>query len=276
MLVIKLGGGAGNDPGPLLEELARARPAQARPAQTRPAQTMILVHGGSARVDELSAALGHPPRFLTSPSGYVSRRTDRRTAEIFAMACGDVNRRLVEDLRAGGVHAFGLSGLDGGLLRAKRKTALRAVDESGRVRVVRDDYTGTVESVDAALLELLLGHGLVPVVSPPALSSDGEIVNVDGDRAAAAIAAALGAETLVLLTGAPGLLRDPQDPASRVDRIERQGLDAARQLARGRMRIKLRAVEEALDGGVARVVIAPSATGNPLAKALAGEGTVCS
>ena len=124
MWVIKIGGGAGNAIEPLLDELCSEH-------RERP---WILVHGGSKRLDEVSTALGHPPRTLVSPSGYTSRRTDRRTALTMAMVlAGEINQRIVESLQARGVDAFGLSGLDGGLVRARRKRAIRAV-EDGRWR----------------------------------------------------------------------------------------------------------------------------------------------
>lgn len=268
MLVIKIGGGEGNALEPLLEDIVQT---------WRAGLPWVLVHGGSGRVGEVSKAMGREPRFVTSPSGFTSRRTDRETALLFTMVCaGDVNKRIVESLQRQGVNAIGLSGLDGGLLRAKRKKALRIV-EDGRTRVLRDDYTGTIESVDGQLLRLLIDRGYLPVISPPALSTEGEMVNVDGDRAAAAVARALDAESLVLLTGASGLLRDARDPDSRIDRLARIDLDqAGRQWAQGRMKIKLKAAEEALDGGVDRVWIGPSDRSRPLHNVLAGQGTVIS
>ena len=265
MWVIKLGGGAGNALEPLLDELATEH-------RDRP---WVLVHGGSKRLDEVSTALGHPPQTLVSPSGYSSRRTDRRTALTMAMVlAGEINQRIVKALQARGIDAFGLSGVDGGLVRARRKRAIRAV-EDGRIRVVRDDYTGTITEVRGALLHSLLDQGLRPVISPPALSLEGEMLNVDGDRLAAAIAASLGAERLVLLTGAPGLLRSVDDPSSRLPSLERSQLEqASREWAEGRMRLKLRAAGEALEGGIGEVVIAASAAERPMQAALGGEGTV--
>lgn len=267
MLVIKIGGGEGNALEPLLEDIA----------QSWNGRPWVLVHGGSERVGEVSNALGHPPQFVTSPSGYTSRRTDRQTALTFTMVCaGDVNKRIVESLQRRGVNALGLSGLDGRLLTARRKKAIRVV-ENGRTRVLRDDYTGTIDGVNADLLRLLIGQGFLPVISPPALSEQGEMLNVDGDRAAAAIAKALGAQSLVLLTGAAGLYRQAGDPSTRVDRLARADLaEAGRSWAQGRMRIKLRAAEEALSGGVGQVWIGASGRDRPLTGVLSGQGTVIS
>ncbi len=309
MIVVKVGGGEGNALAPALDELAALWPdrtpapgagdgarrrgrsasgpgrpsAPARGADPRPGDEPadpdgrrgVLVHGGSARLAEVSEARGHPPEVVSSTAGYTSRRTDRRTAEIMAMVyAGDVNTRVVEDLQRRGVSAVGLSGVDGRLLEATRKDVLR-VEREGRPVVLRDDYTGRVDGVNAGLLRLLLDAGHPPVVSPPAISRGDEIVNVDGDRAAARVAAALEAEALVLLTGVPGLLRDPDDPSTRVDRLGRDGIEAAiRDRAEGRMRLKLVAAREALDAGVPRVVVGASDRPSPVAAALEGDATV--
>lgn len=268
MLVVKVGGGEGNEFQPVLDDLAELWHAGER---------WVLVHGGSARTNEVAEALGHPPEFVRSPSGFISRRTDRKTAEIFTMVyTGEVNKLAVEALQARGVNAVGLSGLDGRLLEGLRKKAIRIV-QNGRRLVLRDDYTGIVEHVNVGLLTLLLEGGYAPVVCPPAISTEHEIINVDGDRAAAAIAGALDAETLLLLTGAPGLLRDADDPTSLVRRLAPADIDdAIERWAEGRMRLKLHAAREALEAGVTQIVIAGSVAERPVRAALAGEGTVIS
>ncbi|EQD51578.1 Aspartate/glutamate/uridylate kinase domain protein, partial [mine drainage metagenome] len=124
------------------------------------------------------------------------------------------------------------------------------------------------------LLRLLLEHGYTPVVSPPAVTPEGEVINVDSDRAAAAIAGALRAEALLLLTNVAGLLRDVTDPSSRIARIPKAEIGNHLPLAAGRMRKKLVAAQEALAQGVGRVVIASSAVDRPVARALDGDGTV--
>ena len=171
-------------------------------------EQVVLVHGGSHETNVISAKLGHPPRFVTSVSGHVSRHTDRQTLEIFAMVtAGRINKLLVERLQQVGVNAVGLSGLDGRLLEGKRKDSLRIV-ENGKRKVLRGEYSGKIEKVNGTLLKTLLEAGYVPVVAPLAISYEDEALNVDGDRAAAAIAAALKAETVIILSNVPGLLRD--------------------------------------------------------------------
>jgi len=152
---------------------------------------------------------------VKSASGYSSRRTDRRTIEIFEMVyCGQMNKGWVEKLQQRGVNALGLSGMDGRLWQGKRKDALKIIDEKGRKLVLRDDYTGRVDLVNTQLLRSLLVAGYVPVLTPPAISYTGEAINVDGDRAAAATAVALEAEALVILSNVPGLLENYPDEDS--------------------------------------------------------------
>lgn len=264
-IVIKIGGGEGIQLGPALQEVAALVKAGSR---------IVLVHGGSHETNLLSERLGHPPRSLVSPSGHTSRRTDRHTLEIFEMVyCGKINKGIVEQLRAFGIDAVGLSGIDGGLWKGKRKDAIRAI-EAGRTVIIRDDLTGTVDAVDTRLLQLLLNDGRVPVLTPPAISHDGVAMNVDADRAAAKTASALGADELLLLSNVPGVLRDPKDPSSLIASVSSAGLDVVRKAAQGRMMNKVLAAEEAMIGGVGRVVIGSANGASPIATARAGNGTV--
>jgi len=186
---------------------------------------------------------------------------------------GKVNKGIVEHLQRRGVNAVGLSGLDGRLLEGQRKNAVRMVEE-GRVRVLRDDYSGKIERVNVGLLGLLLRAGYLPVLSPPALSTEGEAINVDADRAAAAVAAAWGAETLILLSNVPGLLERFPDEESVIRSIGREQLDAAIDLAQGRMKKKVLAAKEALGAGVSRVILGDARRAEPIRAALSGAGTV--
>ncbi len=262
-VVVKIGGAAGLDLDALCQDIA---------ARWHAGERVVLVHGGSDATNTLAEQLGHPPRMVTSPSGHVSRYTDRRTLEIFAMATASLNRALVERLQGLGVPAWGISGVDGRLLRARRKAAIRIV-EDGRVRVLRDDWTGTIESADDTMLRMLLGAGYLPIIAPIAAGENGEMLNVDGDRAAAVVAGALGASMLVLLSNIPGLMRQFPDPASLVEQIEAADLPTAMEWAQGRMKKKLLGAQEALDRGVERVVLADGRRAQPLTDALRGVGT---
>jgi len=256
VIVVKVGGSAGIDRAAVARDVAELAASGER---------VTLVHGASAETDALATALGHPPRTVVSPSGQQSRRTDRRTLELFAMAAlGIETFSYVELLRRSGAAAVGLFGA----LAGPRKT-VRAV-EGERVVLLRDDFTGRVERVDADLLRAVLDRGAVPVLPPLALSGEGEGLNVDGDRAAAAVAAALGAAALVILTNVPGLLAAPDDHGSLVPAAT---IEEAESLAQGRMKKKAMAAREALEAGVARVIIASGCVERPVRRALAGGGT---
>jgi len=219
---------------------------------------IVLVHGASAETDRLAEALGVPQEQISSPSGHVSRRTDRRTLEVFAMAAlGVENFAYVEKLQQRGVDAIGLSGLSGRLLVAKKKDVRSMKD--GKTLILHDDYTGTVEVVNLPLLAQFIQPGRVPVIAPLALSTENEALNVDGDRVAAKIAAAIDADALIILTNVPGLLRDVNDPTSLVAETT---LDEAERLAEGRMKKKILAAREAIEAGIDEVVIR-SAVGDP-------------
>lgn len=263
-LVIKIGGAAGVATESILDEIVQYLRT---PGADR---RIVLVHGGSDLTNELARELGHEVRTLTSPGGMTSRYTDREILRIFAMAvAGQINTELVARLQACGINALGLAGVDGRLLLARRKAATRALTPDGRVQIVRDDYTGQIEQVNSRLLETLLDAGYLPVVAPLALSHEGERLNVDGDRAAAALAAALGASDLVIATNVPGLLSDLHDQSTLIRYIEAERLDEISACAQGRMRKKMLGAKEAIHGGVARVHIGNAS----LAELLNGAGT---
>jgi acetylglutamate/LysW-gamma-L-alpha-aminoadipate kinase len=264
MLVIKIGGGAAIGAGGytnFAHDLARLD------------EPVVIVHGGNAEFSELSRQLGMPPRMITSSSGRVTRYTDAATMDAMLMAyCGKVNKRLVATLRDAGINAVGLSAIDGGIGQGRRKPVLRG-SEDGKTKVLRDDHAGTLEVVDPSLLRLLLANGYVPVLTPPALGADGVPINVDGDKLALELAAALGADGLLFFSDTPGLLRDRDDESTLIAAIDAAAPDAALRAAGGRMLVKVEAALGAVERGVGRVVFADGRVENPIRAALAGEGT---
>ncbi len=266
MLVVKAGGNEGLNTEAICGDIAEL---------VRSGEQVVLVHGGSYETNVISEKLGHPPRFVTSVSGHVSRYTDRETLEIFTMVtAGRLNKLLVERLQQLGVNAFGLSGLDGRLLEARRKPALRIM-ENGKPKVLRGDWSGRIERVNATLLRALLAAGYVPIVAPVAISHEGEALNVDGDRVAAAVSAALEADGLIILSNVPGLLRRFPDENTLIRHIPKERAEEHLKLyAQGRMKKKLLGTIEAVKGGVRMVIIADGRVRNPIRQALAGEGTL--
>jgi acetylglutamate/LysW-gamma-L-alpha-aminoadipate kinase len=265
IIVVKLGGTEGVDFSAICADAAEL---------LSQGQKLIFVHGGSAEANLLGEALGTPPKFITSPSGYTSRYTDRTTLEVFLMAVnGKVNSLLTEQLHGLGINAFGLSGMDGSLMVATRKDAIQSV-ENGKRKIIRDDYTGKIETVNVDLLKMLLAAGYLPVIAPVAVSHEGEALNVDADRAAAMVASALKAETLILLTAVPGLMKNFPDESTVIRQLPQSQLSRALEAAQGRMKKKVLGAEEALQGGVGKVIIADGRIANPISSALAGNGTV--
>lgn len=267
MFVLKIGGSTGINLELVADDVA---------ALHQQGQRMVVVHGGSALTNDVAKALGHPPEFVTSVTGYTSRRTDRRTLEIFEMVyCGQINKGLVEMLQRREVNAIGLAGLDGRIWEGKRKDAIRII-KNGRRMVLRDDYTGRVERVNTQLIETLLNAGYLPVLTPPAISYEGEAINVDGDRAAAMTAAALNADTLVILSNVPGLLRHFPDESTLIKRIPAAEIAGFMDVAEDRMKKKVMGAGEALADGVERVIFADGRVRQPIRRALDGVGTVIS
>ncbi len=234
---------------------------------------VVLVLGGAHDIEQLGRRLGATTRNLRTPDGQTRRYTDGPAIEALTMAmAGIVQPRWVAALGAQGVPALGLTGLDGGCVRARRTTTRRAIVD-GKPVVVRDDHSGRVAGIDAELLRTLLAAGHVPVLSPPAVAEDGRPVNVNADRLAAAVASELAASALILLTAVPGLLSDPADESTVIGRFAMPASGEPPDWARDGMALKLVAAQEALTGGAGTVVIADGRGGSPLRRALDGGGT---
>ncbi len=227
-LVLKLGGRALSAPG---------APAAFAASLAHRSSNALVVHGGGAEVTDWCARLGIASRFEDG-----LRVTDEATLEVTAaVLAGLANKRLVAALRAAGVNAVGFSALDGGVLSVRRHpdAALGAV--------------GVPTGADASLLRLLLAAGRTPVLA--SLAADGEdLLNVNADDAAAAIAAAVGASQLVLLSDTPGLVLG----GAIVRAMDAAQLAAALESpdVTGGMKPKLAAARTALAGGVSVVHIA--------------------
>lgn len=261
MLVVKIGGAIGTGFENLAEDL-------------KDYNDYVLVHGGSHEMNVVSEKMDTPPKFVTSVSGHVSRYTDEETLNVLKMVySGKVNKSIVESMRLKGINAVGLTGIDGGLLRGKRKEAIRIV-EKGKRKILRGDHTGKVEQVNVQLLRLLLDANYTPVITIPIEGLEGGALNADADRAAAAIAENLNADTLVILSNVPGLLKDPEDDSSLIENIPKAQLENYMEFAQGRMKKKVLGATEAIAGGVARVILGSANQDKPLTTALAGKGTV--
>lgn len=267
MLVIKLGGSRGLDVEAFLDDLA---------ATVAGGERVAFVHGGNKELDDLCERLGIPVRQVTSSTGQVSRYTDAETMDAFLMAyAGRINKRLVEGLQRRGANAVGLTAMDGRIASGRRKARIRVI-EDGKPKMLDGDYAGSIETVDATLPRLLMENGFLPVLTPPAISTEGDAINVDGDKLSMELAIALKADALLIFSNTPGLLADVNDDTSLVRHIPFGGeTDAdALEMAQGRMKKKVLSAFDALRGGVGRVVFADARIKEPIARAMRGEGTV--
>lgn len=260
-VVVKIGGSLLKEgvPEALLDDLGELRSGMA----------LVLVHGGGEVVTAVATRLGKQQRFVVSPDGIKSRYTDRETAEIYTMVMGGlVAKKLVLALRRRGVNALSLTGLDGSFFRGRRKKKLAIVDERGRKVLIEGGYTGRVENVNAPLIESLSSEGYLLVVSPIAIGEDSEPLNIDGDRAAASLAAGISADAVVFATNVAGVVLDgklvERIPVGRVpELLPRIGYG---------MQKKVMAAADAVNSGVKEALICSGSTSSPLSKALAHQG----
>lgn len=211
---------------------------------------VVLVHGAGPQTTELEGRLGIPSRVVAG-----RRVTSEETLDVAVMTMnGSVNTAILAACRAVSLSAVGVSGVDAGLVNARRRPP-REMKVEGRTETVDFGHVGDVQSVDGAGLERLLATGLVPVMSPLAADANGNVLNINADTIAARVAAVLRAEKLIFFTDAPGLLERAEDPASLVSYTDLDGLEsleAAGAIGAG-MLPKVRAATDALLGGVGRV-----------------------
>src|SRR5690606_28938852 len=182
-----------------------------------------------------------------------------------------INTRVLAACRDLEIPAVGISGVDAGLIRAHRRPPVQRNGDT-----VDYGFVGDIEGVDAEVLKKQLDNGLMPVVSPLSCDASGTLLNISADTVAAAIAAELGAEKLILATGAPGILRDVRDPQSLISYVDRSELGRLRDsgaIADG-MLPKVAAIEAALSKGVARVhVVSFKLADSLLLEVFTNEGT---
>jgi len=231
---------------------------------------VVLVHGGGPQSTELATALGLETEFVDG-----RRITDAQALEVAAMVLnGQINTNILAACRDLDLPAVGISGVDAGLIRAHKRPPAKI--EGRGESPVDYGFVGDIDSVDATVLHAQLENGFVPVISPLSADENGVLLNINADTVAAALAAALGAEKLILTTGSPGILENRNDPGSLVSYIDLAGLQRLRDegaLAEG-MIPKAAAIESTIKGGVSRVhVISYKLADSLLLEVFTNEGT---
>ena len=230
---------------------------------------VVMVHGGGPQTTEIADALGVPTRMVEG-----RRVTDQKSVDVTAMVLnGLINTRILGICRELNIDAVGISGVDAGLVLAHKRPPVK-VGSTGEV--VDYGFVGDIDLVDTTVIRKLLDNGLMPVVSPLSADDKGVLLNINADTVAAAIGAALGAEKLILCTGAPGILGDVSDTGSLVSYTDIAGLKRMREEGRivEGMLPKAKAIEDAIRGGVRRVhVVSYKAPEGILGEVFTNEGT---
>jgi acetylglutamate kinase len=228
---------------------------------------VVVVHGGGPQSTALAKRLGLATQMVEG-----RRVTDAETLEVSTMVLnGEINTRIVAVCRALGIPAIGLSGVDGGLIKATKRPPVQVAG-----RTVDYGFVGDILGLDTSILVKQLDNDLVPIVSPLSADDQGTVLNINADTVAAMIAVELKAEKFVMATGAPGILESLEDPRSLISYIDRGGLRRLREEGKisGGMLPKVAAIERALSGGVPRVhVISYAQADSLLLEVFTNEGT---
>jgi len=177
---------------------------------------VAVIHGGGKQLTATAERLGISQRMVNG-----RRVTDADTLEVAKMVfAGQINMDILSALRRAGADTVGLSGVDGDIIQARRREIQKVLNqETGEVEMVDFGHVGDIVNINARLIRLLLDNGYVPVLSSLGADEQGNIYNINADTIAAEIAAHLQAEKLILLTDIDGILRDRDDPASRISRL---------------------------------------------------------
>jgi acetylglutamate kinase len=205
----------------------------------------VIVHGGGPKISATMEKMGKKPEFVQG-----QRVTDQETMDIVEMVLGGlVNKEIVSLINKHGGKAVGLSGKDGGLIRAHKKIIKKITPETGVSEIVDLGLVGEVTAIDPAVLDGLEKNGFIPVISPIGVGPQGETLNINADYVASAVAASLKAEKLILLTDVAGLLDKTGTVISTLKKSQISRLVKNGSITGG-MLPKVQACTRALDEGV--------------------------
>jgi acetylglutamate kinase len=208
-----------------------------------------IVHGGGPKISSTMEKMGKKPKFIQG-----QRVTDEETMDIVEMVLGGlVNKEIVSVINNHGGKAVGLSGKDGGLIKAKKKIIKQSA-ETGGEEIIDIGLVGEVTDIDPQILITLKNEGFIPVVSPVGVGPRGETLNINADYVAASVASALKAEKLILLTDVPGIMDKTNKIISTLNkqRIKKLVEDGT---VTGGMLPKVQACLKAIESGVSKTHI---------------------
>ena len=210
----------------------------------------VVVHGGGPQINAMLKRLDVKSSFVQG-----LRVTDQQMLDVVEMVlAGPVNKQVAEAITRAGAMAVGISGKDGGLVRARKVTRQVKDEATGELKEIDLGFVGEPESINPKILKLLIGADIVPVVAPVGASPDGQTYNIHADEAAAAIAGALRAAKLIFLSDVPGIMRDREDPGSLVATVRADQVDALirQKVLEGGMIPKVQGAVAALRNGVGK------------------------
>jgi len=228
---------------------------------------VVVVHGAGPQSTLLAKERGLVTKMIEG-----RRVTDAATLDVSVAANQQISALILQACAAIDLPAISLRGADNNLIQAVKRPPVQV----NGLGLVDYGYVGDIQAIDCSVIEECLNNGVVPVISPVSATADGQLLNINADTVAAALAAALKAEKLILATGAPGILEDVRDTRSLVSYLDLAGLQKLRErgsLADG-MLPKAKAIEAAINGGVQRVhVISYTLPDSLLLEVFTNEGT---
>ena len=210
----------------------------------------VVVHGGGPQINSVLDQMGITPKFVRG-----MRLTDGPTMDVVEMVLGGkVNKAIVAQINQQGVKAVGLSGKDGGLIRAEKMKIVFQEDDSKPPEIIDPGMGGQVTRIHPAIIQTLTKDGFIPVIAPVGVGDDGETYNINADLVASQMAVALNAGRLILMTDVDGLLDDNNQLISSISAANAEQMIADKGITGG-MIPKIECAIEALRGGVRKVPI---------------------
>ena len=210
----------------------------------------VIVHGGGPMINEIMKKMGKKPTFI-----HGQRVTDKETIDIVEMVLGGlINKEIVALINSHGGRAIGLSGKDGSLINAKKKVVKKLSADTGASEIIDLGLVGEVEKINPSIILSIEKDGFIPVIAPIGAGRKNETLNINADYVAGAVASALKAEKLILLTDTQGIMDKNKKLISTLDKTKIKAL-VSKNIISGGMLPKIQACQNAIAGGVKKTHI---------------------